>query len=157
MSHLRFVPLLVAGTLAGCGGSSSPSLPTVPSNPVAVTPTPAPTPEPDANIQGNWSGTVQDPVAGAGRFSMRLQQNGRIVGATWGIVFNNMTHTEGGTLTGSVTGNSLDATATPEPPHTCGLRLKGTINGGHITATYTHRNCSTIGNGSIDIRRGSLT
>ena len=153
ISRLRAALLVLAvAALSACGGSQTPTSPAG-----MLAPTPEPTPVPTADVAGDWAGSVRDSVAGVGQLSVTARQNGANVHATWSIIFNNTSrvHTEGGALTGKVNGDALDATATPDSSHTCGFHLTATIDGNHITGDYTARSCNTIGNGRVDIRRGS--
>jgi hypothetical protein len=106
-SSTLFVVLVLMILAAGCGASS----PTQPSF---------------ANVQGEWGGTTcapNRPVSCA--IVLRIEQTETTLSGTWARTTN------GGTLTGSVSGNSvileLASSTNPNPSSTMTLTLNGDL------------------------------
>ncbi len=129
MLNLRqLCALAVALVAMACGGSSSPTAPSI------------------ANVAGTWLGTMQysqqpqagTPVQAAQSVSMTLTQSNTTVGGTWTTTNGG---TRNGTVGGSVTANSLTGSLTYNSTSANGgacigtLAVSGTVTGNSLTLT----------------------
>ena len=79
-----------------------------------------------------------------------LQASASLSG-TW--VSTNSSNTNGGVLSGSVTGSGVSMTLTPSTSTTCPLSVTATVNGSHMTGTYTAVSCITPVSGIITLTK----
>ncbi len=104
-------------SLAGCGGSTAPS---------------------QVGWDGVWNGTVTDLLAGTGSLQLTLSQSGDALNGTIVITITSAQLALQGTLTGTVSGDSLRATAvSSQAAFPCTLALTGTRAGNTLNGTYT--------------------
>lgn len=139
---VRFpVALVVASLLAvaGCSGTST-------------------TPSATALLPGNWAGTVSDSYFGAGSVTVTFAQSGSAVTGTWSSTYAASTSpSRAGTLSGTLTGVSLDAVFTPNVsfvpsvPSSCPFRVRATLGSAEAVGSYASMSCNVFQQGSIDI------
>jgi hypothetical protein len=120
--------------LLACGGLSNNSMQPVP-------------------LASTYSGTeainsTTAPVAAS------LTQSGTQVTGTWGNNFGGFVNI--GTLSGTVSGNSLSATITSAVPGACTATVSGTSSNGILSGTFaTTENCATSQSGTFTLNSAS--
>jgi hypothetical protein len=109
-----------------------------------------------ASVGGNWSGTVADRNCGNGTLDVTFAQDGCSVDGVWATDFAVPACDAFGSLRGSVTKDSLDATldATGQG---CSLDVNGVVDGvNQISGNFTpHGDCQVNGGGTFSITRTS--
>jgi len=133
MTVHRTTVLVAALTLSACsgGGSSSSSVP------ATASPTTAPTSTPTQTLSGNFAGSTTDSVDGSGYVSLQINQSGSQASGYWGSVSPSSGFVNGGTLSGSISGETLTAVATSQVTNGCSVNVTGTLASGTITGKYT--------------------
>jgi hypothetical protein len=135
---LRFGACLLALTLVGCSNLNNLLNLLNPSN---------------GALSGNYTGTIQDSVLGAGLLVFSLTESGSTVTGTYSTQF------PAGTISGSISGTvnnngaSLSATLTPSASTVCSSNLNGTIssNSSNISGSYAAIACPASETGSFNV------
>ena len=113
--------------------------------------TTGPTP---TSFAGTWNGTVADSLCGNGIFQGVLAQSGSSVTGTGSVVFTRAgCGGIRGSLNGTVSGASLQATLQSSDPQYCSLALSVAVSGSTITGTYAAANCSYTQTGNVSATR----
>lgn len=113
--------LILAMGLSACGGDTSPTAPSG-----------------SSNISGTWRGTVTSSVvAGNVNASATLTQTGASVSGTYACSPGTLAclHASG-TITGTMSGNSLTAQVAFPDGHSCGA-FNGTLAGNTLSGNYS--------------------
>jgi hypothetical protein len=105
------------------------------------------------SFTGTWNGTAQDSVAGAGVFTATLAETLSSLTGTWRIAFPQAGFDNGGSLGGTVSGNSAQAELQPSVPKACPFNLTVNITGSTMRGTYASFNCTGTITGSISATR----
>lgn len=103
------------------------------------------------DYSGQWTGTIQDSIAGTGTVSASLAQSGNQLGGTWSATFN--AGNNGGSLTGVITGNSVVIELYPSNPSLCPYRVVANRSGSSLTGDYSAFNCSGTITGTLSIHK----
>ena len=134
---LRFGACLLALTLVGCSNLNNLLNLLNPSS---------------GPLSGNYTGTIQDSVLGAGLLVFSLAESGSTVTGTYSTQF------PAGTISGSISGTvdngaSLSATLTPSASTECSINLNGTIssNSSNISGSYAAIACSPSETGTFNV------
>ena len=110
--------------------------------------------EEDTSLSGTYVGTIQDSVVGAGTVRITLSQTGSTLSGTWQMTFANPNFTNSGSLSGTVSGQSITLTLTPSNPTTCPFNVTATMMGANrFVGTYAAFNCGDTVAGSLDVTR----
>ncbi len=96
------------------------------------------------DLNGTWSGTAQDNIAGTGNFKATLSQSGSTVTGTWYISFPAVEYDNAGQVSGRINGTSVSATLTPSDPDACPFKLTANISGKQMSGTYASFNCTGV-------------
>lgn len=110
-------------------------------------------PSPPTPFTGTWRGSAQDSVAGPGTLEATLSQTAAQVTGTWRIALPATGYDNGGSLAGSASGTSLQATLEPSDPTTCPFNPTGILAGARLSGTYAAFNCTGNITGSFDATR----
>jgi hypothetical protein len=133
----------------------------------------SPSPRPATGLSGEWTGTLNDPVAGAGRLTMTLMElvvstNFTGVQGTWRVSFPAAgTRTTNGVVTAvrvasderlAINLNPLGGPAclSSPPPyatHGNGFLLNVSVGPNRLAGTSTYYTCSEAFEGSVDVTR----
>ena len=132
----RLIPALVATTLFFAAACSTPSTPTV---------------------TGQWSGTIADSAAGSGTLQATIAQSGSQLTGTWTSAFANASN--GGTVSGNLSGSTVSLTLTPGNSPTCAISLTTTVlylspmlaTQPVIAGPYASVNCGAAVTGSLTL------
>ena len=104
-------------------------------------------------LSGNYRGTIQDSVYGAGMIVFSLSESGSTVTGTYSSQFP--AGTSSGSISGTVNSNgaSLAATLTPSVSTGCSRNLNGTIssNSSNISGSYAAIACSASETGTFNV------
>ena len=134
--HIMFICVLVL-TLTSCGGDGGNS-------------------SPFGSISGNYAGTLQDSIAGAGTVQGTLSESGSSLSGMFQTTFtqSGRTVTSSGTVSGTVNGTSITLTLTPSDPTACPFNITLTqVSDTQLTGTYTAFNCTVAQSGTINVTR----
>lgn len=103
------------------------------------------------NYGGQWSGTIQDSLAGPGTVSTTFTQSGSDVGGTWQASFS--AGSNGGTAVGLINGSQLILELYPSNPLTCPYRLVAQRAGNTISGNYAAFNCLDVVTGTFALTK----
>jgi hypothetical protein len=88
---------------------------------------------------------------------LTISQNGTQLTGTWQSTFSDTTNNNGGSLSGTVGGDtSIALVLTASRPQACSYTVAATRdedNDNHFTGTYASFNCALAQSGSLDVRR----
>jgi len=104
-------------------------------------------------VAGSYQGTAQDSAAGTGTLTVTIAQNEATITGTWQLTFSNAANNNSGSITGSISHNSLNVTLQTSVPGACSYQLTATVTGSQITGNYTSVNCSRPSSGTVTITR----
>jgi len=108
----------------------------------------------DVSLAGTWSGTIQDSISGAGTGRVTIAQSGSTLSGTWEATFADPANNNGGTLSGTFDGQSIDLTLSPSDPASCPFRVTATLQGDNrFTGTYAAFDCTVVVTGNLDVTR----
>jgi hypothetical protein len=109
---------------------------------------------PSGSLTGNYTGTIQDSLAGAGTLQATLSQAGSSLTGTFQTTFANPNNNGSGTISGTVNGTSVTLIITPSVPTACPFNATLTqVSSTQITGTYTALNCTVAESGTVNITR----
>ncbi|GEM_PF-5693216 len=101
---------------------------------------------------GNYTGTVNDALAGSGTLSFNLTQNLVWLVGSWSDTFANPANNNSGTAYGVVTGpSSLEILAVSNVAGACPFVATGTFSGTTLSGNYTAIDCSVTDNGTFSV------
>ena len=103
------------------------------------------------NYGGQWSGTIQDNLAGAGALTATLTQNGSDIGGTWQATFASLTN--GGTALGVINNSQVILELYPSNAAVCPYRVVATRTGNTLSGNYSAFNCAETVTGTITITK----
>src|SRR5947209_8350287 len=66
----------------------------------------------EPTLTGTWTGTITDNLAGVGSVLFTMTQTGGQLTGTWQSTFADPTNNNGGTLSGTISGNAIALTLT---------------------------------------------
>ena len=110
---------------------------------VACTPVPPAT----FTYSGDWSGTMNDSLLGAGTLSFTLVEDGDIVTGTWMVVFAALT--ESGEATGVVIEDGAAIEVVFLTSTDCSYVMTGTRSESTVTGTYASADCLPATTGTV--------
>ncbi len=95
------------------------------------------------SLAGNWSGTTQDSVAGAGALTFQLTQTGQAVAGSWKVTYSNHNFSDGGSVAGDVAKQVVQMTFAPASPNPCMTQVTGSVSSDdrHMSGSYNDGNC----------------
>jgi hypothetical protein len=110
----------------------------------------------DDSLTGNWTGAFRDSIGGLGGGNLTFnEQSGPTVQGSWQFFFMTFGSAKqfhnGGSLTGTVDGNSI--TVMLSPLTGCSLALQATRSGLHMSGTYAAVSCAVSETGSFDLEK----
>lgn len=109
---------------------------------------------PFGSLSGNYVGTLQDSVAGAGTVQATLSESGSSLSGTLQSTFANPQNNNSGTISGTVNGTSVTLTFTPSVPTSCPFNATLTqVSATQLTGTYAAFNCTVAVSGTVNITR----
>ena len=79
--------------------------------------------------------------------------HGNTVGGTWTATFANPAFNDAGTVSGQLSGSSLQVMLNSGDPTACPLNVTATVASASISGTYTSVNCTVAFGGSINLTR----
>ena len=104
------------------------------------------------SLTGTWTGAVRDILGGNGGATFNFSQSGSDLAGTWDVIFTLTSRfNTGGTLTGTVTGDSASATLASSGP--CSYSLTATRSGDRIQGSYSATGCNVVQTGTLDLER----
>ena len=112
-------------------------------------------------LDGNWSGSVKDSVAGPGTARFVLSQTGAGVSGTFALTFSAIPGDRIGTAGGTLAASVVILALVPSAPLVCSptVTLSGamsatmTIVGDRMTGTYSSFTCGGAIGGTIEVTR----
>ena len=133
LMYVVFVCVLVL-TLTSCGGDGGNS-------------------SPFGSVSGNYAGTIQDSVAGAGTVKGTLSESGSSLSGTFQATSANLQFLSG-TVSGTINGTSITLTFTPSVPTSCPANITlNQVSATQLTGTYVAFNCTQADSGTINVTR----
>ena len=129
---LPFFALILVGALAACGSGGGGST--------------------AFNHSGNWLGTLNDSVGGAGTTAATMSQSGSQIVGTWQTTFL-AGGTNSGTLQGVIRTNDVLIELYPSNPSTCPFALVAQRSGSTLSGTYAAFNCSVSVSGTMSMTK----
>jgi len=103
------------------------------------------------NYAGQWSGTIQDSLAGSGVVSATLTQSGTDIGGTWQATFAGGGN--GGTAVGAINGSQVILELYPSNVSACPYRVVATRSGSTLSGNYAAFNCTGTITGTLTITK----
>jgi len=103
------------------------------------------------NYAGQWTGTIQDSVAGSGVVSVTFTQSGSDIGGTWQATF--AAGSNGGTAVGAINGAQVILELYPSSVSACPYRLVATRSGSTLSGNYAAFNCTGTITGTLAITK----
>lgn len=103
------------------------------------------------NYAGQWSGTIQDSLAGNGIVSATLTQSGSDIGGTWQATFTGGGN--GGTAVGAINGSQVILELYPSNVAACPYRVVATRSGSMLSGNYAAFNCTGTITGTLTISK----
>ena len=105
-------------------------------------------------LSGNYTGTIQDSLAGAGIIVATLSQSDSSLSGTLQITFADLQDNTSGTLSGTVNGSAVNLTFTPSDPLSCPFNAALTqVSATQIAGSYVAFNCSVAVSGTVNITK----
>ena len=149
MTRAAVAACVLALCLVSCSGTSGPTAPT------ASAPAPL--------LSGTWDGYTEEltmPVLGRtiGTVRTTLSQNGTDLSGTWTVTYANPTMAGSGTLSGSVSGTSVNMMLSPSVPTGCSLRVTATLTSPiappmFLQGTYASVSCTAASGGGVVLQK----
>ena len=134
LMYVVFVCVLVL-TLTSCGGDGGNS-------------------SPFGSVSGNYAGTIQDSVAGAGTVTGTLSESGSSLSGTFQATSANQQQFLSGTVSGTINGTAITLTFTPSVPTSCPANITlNQVSDTQLTGTYAAFNCTQADSGTINVTR----
>lgn len=108
---------------------------------------------PSVNVAGNYTGPLSDNTVGPGSITLALSQSGSSLSGTFQDTFTNAPQgNNAGTVSGSISGSTIQLTATSSNPNACPFSVTATVgSSGQIQGTYAAKRCSTADGGSFTV------
>lgn len=103
------------------------------------------------NYGGQWSGTIQDSLAGNGIVSATLTQSGSDIGGTWQATFAGGGN--GGTAVGAINGSQVILELYPSNVSACPYRVVANRSGSTLSGNYAAFNCTGTITGTLTITK----
>jgi len=109
---------------------------------------------PFGSVSGNYAGTIQDSVAGAGTVKGTLSESGSSLSGTFQATSANQQQFLSGTVSGTINGTSITLTFTPSVPTSCPANITlNQVSATQLTGTYAAFNCTQADSGTINVTR----
>jgi hypothetical protein len=105
------------------------------------------------DVTGNYTGTIQDSVAGAGTITASLAQTNAEVTGTFKVAFKNVAQNNSGSVSGTISGATATVTLTPSVTTSCPFKLTAQVQSPQISGTYAAFNCQQAVSGTIAVTR----
>jgi hypothetical protein len=104
------------------------------------------------SLSGNWSGNVNDSVAGRGTVTLSISQSGNSFVGTWQAVFAE------GVNSGSLQGfaqsdSSVVIQLHPSNPSACPYNVVANWSGNALSGNYSAFNCSQNVSGTLNLQK----
>ena len=137
--HPSFAAALIAtlglsSVLSACSGGSGSS--TTPST---------------ASLAGSYSGSLSDSVAGSGSVGLSIAQSGNSISGQFADTFSNPSYDNGGSISGTVSGNSFSGSVKSVFVNACGFSIKGSLSGSTLSGTYSATDCTVSATGTFSV------
>lgn len=100
---------------------------------------------------GQWSGSIQDSMAGFGAVTVTLTQSGSSLAGTWQANF--AAGSNGGSASGTINGNQVILELHPSNVTTCPFRVIANRSGSTLSGNYTAFNCLDTVSGTLNISK----
>lgn len=100
---------------------------------------------------GQWSGTIQDSVAGPGTVTVTLTQSSSTLSGTWQAAFT--AGSNGGSAVGTINGNQVVLELHPASVLVCPYRAILNRSGNTLSGNYTAFNCLDSVTGTVTITK----
>lgn len=104
-----------------------------------------------ASIGGNYSGSLEDSVAGSGSVGLSITQSGSRISGQFADTFSNPAIDNGGSLSGTVTGSTFSGSVKSVFVGACGFSIKGSLSGSTLSGTYSATSCSGVETGTFSV------
>ncbi len=105
------------------------------------------------SLNGAWTGSLLDSVAGPGTVHVSLFESGRSVSGSWSVTFGDSRHNNSGTAVGSIDGSTLSLILKPVVSAACGFDVTATYDTPAIAGQYTGIECPVAVTGSVELTR----
>lgn len=103
------------------------------------------------NYGGQWSGTIQDSVAGSGTITATLTQSGSSIGGTWQATF--LAGVNGGSAVGVINGSQVALELHPSDAMACPYNVVAHRTGSTLSGNYSAFNCTGTITGTVTISK----
>ena len=108
----------------------------------------------DDDLGGTWTGTVQDNLAGTGTALFTFSQGDSRLTGNWQFTFPDPRNNSGGTLSGTVSDDSISLSLVSAQPQACSFTVAAERDDDdRFTGTYTAFTCALQENGGLDVHR----
>ena len=103
------------------------------------------------NYGGQWSGVIQDSMAGNGTITATLTQSGSNIGGTWQATF--LSGVNGGSAVGVINGSQVLLELHPSDVMACPYNVVANRNGSTLSGNYSAFNCTGTITGTVTISK----
>jgi hypothetical protein len=104
---------------------------------------------PQSNFGGSWRGPLTSAVLGTGVASVDIVQNGSTITGRWAANYSNPSSDNGGTFTGTVSGNTAQLSVTPFDPSDCSFDAQIMMANGAISGSFVTTSCNINDSGTV--------